>query len=398
MIFFYLQWLQSLGVHVPHVFLYSSTRMILGAIGSLLVSVLWGKVFIKKLYELKIGHTVRVADCAALADQYKKSSDVPSMGGILLLSSTVLSTLLWSDLGNVFTRILLLTTLWMGLIGAVDDYKKIKSKKGHGLSARTKFLLQSIFAVFFALYLFWTPLTESIHKGSHVPPPVAKEKAYDSGEVRRLSTHEYATHYYIPFYKKPIVLTGSLVALGVLFTIFVILGSTNAVNLTDGLDGLASGLVLLVAAVLAIFAFLSSNLAIARYLNILYIEGGGEIAIYLTALMGACLGFLWFNGYPAQVFMGDTGSLALGGVLGVSAVLLRREFLYGLIAAVFVVEALSVIIQVFSYRYFGRRVFHCTPIHHHFEIKGWHESKIVLRFWMVGLIMALIGLASLKLQ
>ena len=184
-----------------------------------------------------------------------------------------------------------------------------------------------------------------------------------------------------------------------IFVVFIITGSSNAVNLTDGLDGLAAGCLLMVSGVLALFAFLSNHIEIARYLNILYIEGSGEIAIYLFALMGACLGFLWFNGHPAQIFMGDTGSLALGGVIGLAAVLLRRELLLGIVGGIFVIETLSVILQVSSYKLRNRkRIFLCTPLHHHFEYKGWPETKVVMRFWIVGLILAIIGIVSLKLQ
>jgi phospho-N-acetylmuramoyl-pentapeptide-transferase len=208
------------------------------------------------------------------------------------------------------------------------------------------------------------------------------------------------TQYYVPFYKDPIVkLSGALGIIAVLMTICVVTGSSNAVNLTDGLDGLAAGSVVMVSGVLALVAFLSNNLEMSRYLNILYIEGASEIAIFLCATMGACLGFLWFNGYPAQVFMGDTGSLALGGVLGVAAVLLRREVLLALVGGIFVAEALSVILQVGSYKLRDKkRIFLCAPLHHHFEYKGWPETKVVLRFWIIGLLLAVVGAVSLKIQ
>ncbi len=369
MILLLLKFLESIGMHVPALFFYVSTRMIFSMIFGLGLTILLGKVFIKKLYELKIGHTVRVSDVLVLAGQYQKSTSVPSMGGILFITTVFISGSLWMDFTSSFTAILFLAMLWMGLIGAVDDVAKIKKGKSFGISGRTKFWLQVLFALGLSLYLF-SPMVS-----------------------------EYATQYYIPFYKKPIVVHGVGIGFAILLTVFVITGSTNAVNLADGLDGLATGLALLVAAVLAIVAFLSNNFAISHYLNILYIEGSGEIAIFLSALMGALLGFLWFNGYPAQVIMGDTGSLALGGVLGVSAVLLRREFLYAIVGGVFVMETLSVILQVLSYKYRNKkRIFLCAPIHHHFQMKGWHEMKVVIRFWMIGLLLALIGLASLKIQ
>lgn len=215
-----------------------------------------------------------------------------------------------------------------------------------------------------------------------------------------LTTQEYMSRYFLPFMKEPLFVLGGVgVVLGVLFTLFVVVGASNAVNLTDGLDGLASGCLVMVAGVLGLVGFLSNNIEMARYLNILYIEGSGEIGVYLFALMGACLGFLWFNGYPAQVFMGDTGSLALGGVIGVAAVLLRREALLGLVGGIFVAEALSVILQVGSYKLRNKkRIFLCAPLHHHFEYKGWPETKVVLRFWIISLILAILGIASLKFQ
>lgn len=390
-----LYWLVGLGVKVPSLFFYASTRMIFATIFGLGLTIILGPVFIKKLYELKIGHTVRVSDVAALAGQYQKSTSVPSMGGILFITTVLVSGSIWMDFSSPFTVILFLAMVWMGLIGFIDDLAKIKRGKSFGISGKLKFLLQVLFSLLLSLYLFSPMVTNSI-KG--IRPPVAKEKI-EGGAVVKLTTKEYALHYYIPFYKKPIVVSGACIVLAVLLTLFVITGSTNAVNLTDGLDGLAAGLALFVAFVLAIVAFLSNNMAISSYLNILYIEGSGEIAIFLCTLMGALLGFLWFNGYPAQLFMGDTGSLALGAILGVSAVLLRREFLYAIVGGVFVMETLSVILQVLSYKYRGgKRIFLCAPIHHHFQMKGWHEMKVVIRLWMIGLLLALIGLASLKVQ
>jgi phospho-N-acetylmuramoyl-pentapeptide-transferase len=233
-------------------------------------------------------------------------------------------------------------------------------------------------------------------------PPSAKEQIQKVKPLvaTQLSTSEYMTQYYVPFYKDPVVqVGGGLAVIGIIVTILVIIGSSNAVNLTDGLDGLAAGCVVLVAGVLALVAFFSNNIEMSRYLNILYIDGSGEIAVFLSATIGACLGFLWYNGHPAQVFMGDTGSLALGGILGVAAVLLRREVLLALVGGIFVAEALSVILQVGSYRLRDKkRIFLCAPLHHHFEYKGWPETKVVLRFWIIGLLLAVIGAISLKIQ
>ncbi len=238
-------------------------------------------------------------------------------------------------------------------------------------------------------------------------PPTAKVLSMQPREGRRplataqtLATDEYVTRLYLPFYKDPVlILDGALKILCFFLIVFVITGSSNAVNLTDGLDGLAAGCLVMVSLVLGLFAFLSNHIELARYLNILYIEGSGEIAVYLLALAGAALGFLWYNGYPAQVFMGDTGSLALGGILGVSSVLLCREAILAVAGAIFVAEALSVILQVVSYRYRNKkRVFLCAPLHHHFEYKGWPETKVVVRFWIISLLFAIIAVSSLKLQ
>ena len=394
MILLILGWLTALGIKVPSLFFYASTRMIFATIFGLGLTVCLGSVFIRKLCDLKVGHTVRVSDVATLASQYQKSSTVPSMGGLLFITTVLLSGLLFMDLSSAFTVILLLAMIWMGGIGFLDDFAKMKKGKSFGIPGRTKFLLQLLFSFLLSFYMLSPIVTDKVFG---ITPPTAKDRV-ENGEIVRLTTKEYASHYYIPFYKKPIIVSGACTAFAVLLTLFVITGSINAVNLTDGLDGLAAGLSLFVALVLAVVAFLSNNIEIASYLNILYIEGSGEIAIFLCTLMGALLGFLWYNGFPAELFMGDTGSLALGAVLGVSAVLLRREFLFGLIGGVFVLETISVILQVLSFRFRGKRIFLCAPIHHHFQMKGWHEMKVVIRFWMVGLLLALIGLVSLKVQ
>jgi len=386
--------LQFLQIKVPAVFMYSSTRMMLAALTTLILTIFLGPWVINKLYALKTGQSIRVEDCPMLAELHQKKKETPTMGGILILFSMLIALLLWMDLHSPFTLFFFVATVWLGLVGGIDDYLKMKHKSSKGLRSRYKFGLQLILSGVIALYLLWPAFTNLIHEGKWFSPPTSKEQmvTYD--------TQETYGHYYFPFKKAPLfALSGAGLILAFCATLFVVTGASNAVNLTDGLDGLASGCLLLVAIPLAIFAFLSNNSEIARYLNIPYIEGSGEIAVYLCAMAGACLGFMWYNGYPAQVFMGDTGSLALGGVLGLSAVFLRREFLLGLIGGIFVIEALSVILQILSYRYRNKkRIFRCAPLHHHFEFKGWPEPKIVARFWIIGLILALTGLASLKFQ
>jgi phospho-N-acetylmuramoyl-pentapeptide-transferase len=395
-------YLTSLGWKIPSAFTYSSTRMMLAALTALLFTIFLGPRCIKKLYELKTGQSIRVEDCPMLAQLHEKKKNTPSMGGVLILFSIFIALMLWMDLSNVFTLIFLLTILWLGSIGAYDDYLKLKYKNSKGLSGRKKILAQIAFAAVIGIYGMVPGVAEKIQIGNEFVPPTAKEQIQSIKPVvaTQLSTSEYMTQYYVPFYKDPVMqLTGGLAILGVLITIFVITGSSNAVNFTDGLDGLAAGCVVLVAGVLALVAFLSNNIEMSRYLNILYIEGAGEIAVFMSATMGACLGFLWYNGHPAQVFMGDTGSLALGGILGVAAVLLRREGLLALVGGIFVAETLSVILQVASYKLRDKkRIFLCAPLHHHFEYKGWPETKVVLRFWIIGLLLAVIGAISLKIQ
>lgn len=389
------------GAKLPMVFSYYSTRMMLAALTSLLISIFLGPVFIKKLYELKIGQSIRTEDCPLLGQLHHKKRDTPTMGGILILFSMVISLLLWMDLSHIFTLILLVTTLFLGVVGGWDDYLKLKYKNPKGLSGKKKLLCQILLGSFLAAYLLVPSFSQHLQMGEWFSPPIVKEPSLVGGQASTsLTLQDYASRVYFPFIKDPLVtLSGIFIVLAFFFIIFVVTGTSNAANLTDGLDGLAAGCLLMVAICLAFIAFVSNHSVLASYLNILYIEGSGEIAIYLCAFAGACLGFLWYNGHPAQVFMGDTGSLALGGIIGVSAILLRREILLALIGGVFVAEALSVIIQVGSYKLRNKkRVFLIAPLHHHFEYKGWPETKVVVRFWIIGLILAIIGLASLKFQ
>lgn len=395
-----------LGIKVPVAFGYFSTRMMLAAMTSLVLSIFLGPWFIKKLYELKIGQTIRTDECPLLGRLHEKKKDTPTMGGALILFSMLVSMFLWMDLTNVYTLILFTTTLVLGLVGGRDDYLKLKHKNTKGLSGKKKLLFQAFLGGLLALYLLSSSFAEMVNIGDWFQVPVAKEHvqtgagAVSGATHATLALHEYASRFYIPFFKDHMFQFGGLGLFGAaLLIICVVTGSSNAVNLTDGLDGLAAGCLIMVASCLALIAFISNNVDLAGYLNILYIEGSGEIAVYLSALIGACIGFLWYNGYPAQVFMGDTGSLALGGVIGVSAVLLKREALLAIIGGIFVAETLSVIIQVASYKLRNKkRVFLCTPLHHHFEYLGWPETKVVVRFWIAGLLLALIGLASLKFQ
>ncbi|NGX42999.1 MAG: Phospho-N-acetylmuramoyl-pentapeptide-transferase [Chlamydiae bacterium] len=395
---------QTFGIKVPMVFYYTSTRMMLAAITALVISIFFGPWFIKKLYELKIGQSIRTDECPLLGELHAKKKDTPTMGGVLIVFSILISMFLWMELSHVFTLILFATTAFLGFLGGIDDYLKLKYKNAKGLSGKKKLLCQVLLSSLIALYLLSPMVSEYVQRGNWFHPPIVKEEIYSeeqpAGVQAPITLKEYASRIYVPFVKEPVVqFTGIFTIFAFLFIVFVITGSSNAVNLTDGLDGLAVGCLLIVAICLAIFGFLSNNIDIARYLNILYIEGSGEIAVYLSAFVGGCLGFLWYNGYPAQIFMGDTGSLSLGGVIGVSAVLLKRELLLAIVGGIFVVEALSVIVQVASFKFRNKkRVFLCAPLHHHFEYKGWPETKVVIRFWIIAFLLAIVGMASLKFQ
>jgi phospho-N-acetylmuramoyl-pentapeptide-transferase len=399
------------GIKVPMVFSYYSTRMMLAALTSLLICIFFGPRFIKRLYELKMGQTIRMEDCPLLGQLHHKKKDTPTMGGLLILFSMTVSMALWMDLHHVFTLILFITTFVLGFLGGWDDYLKLKYKNTRGLAGKKKILCQGILGGTLALYLWVPAVSKGLHTGKWFAPPIIKEYQ-DSREStlktelrpasfsKTLTLQEYAARLYMPFSKEPIfVFSGISFLFTIGLIIFVVVGTSNAVNLTDGLDGLAAGCLLMVSLCLALIAFVSNNSDLANYLNILYIEGSGEVAIYLSAFAGACLGFLWYNSHPAQVFMGDTGSLSLGGIIGVSAILLKRELLLAIIGGIFVAEAMSVILQVGSYKFRNKkRVFLIAPLHHHFEYKGWPETKVVLRFWIIGFILAIVGLASLKFQ
>ncbi|PCI94410.1 phospho-N-acetylmuramoyl-pentapeptide-transferase [Candidatus Aerophobetes bacterium] len=390
-----------LSFKVPSVFTYYSTRMILASLMSLFLTISLGPYCILKLYNLKTGQSIRVSDCPLLAKLHEKKKHTPTMGGVLMLFSIIISLLCFMDITSIFTIILLFATLVLGAVGMIDDYLKMKHKNAKGLPGRIKLLMQLSLSLLIALYLLVPGFANALETKSSLSPPSAKEyKMEKSKNPEQLSLSEYQSIYYLPFMKSPFfVVSGAGMLIALFITMFVITGASNAVNLSDGLDGLAPGLIMMVSAVLALFGFLSNHVYFAKYLNILYIESSGEIAIFLSAIFGANLGFLWFNSHPAQVFMGDTGSLSLGGLLGICAVLLRREFLFALVGGVFVIEALSVILQVLSYKLRNKkRIFLCAPIHHHFEYKGWHETKVVARFWIVGLVLAVIGIASLKFQ
>ncbi len=374
------------GIKFPAAFHYTSTRMLLASLTAFLITIFLGPAFIRGLTRLKIGQNIRKDECPELGRLHEKKESTPTMGGLLVLFSMLFSMLLWMNLSHGFTLLLFITTVVLGSLGAVDDYMKIKNRSSKGISGRTKIYVQLSLSLLIAGFLYF-PFC-----GSFCQLPVIKEA------MQEVPLSEFMQRLYVPFVKNPVHLPGGIIT-GIVFTALVITGASNAVNLTDGLDGLAIGCLVMVASAFALIAFLSNHIEMAEYLNIVYIEGSSEIAVYLLAFLGAGLGFLWYNGYPAQVIMGDTGSLALGGIIGVSAVLLKREVLLALIGGIFVAEAISVIVQVLSYKLRNKkRVFLCAPLHHHFEFKGWPETKVVIRFWIIGLILAIVGIVSLKLQ
>ena len=344
-----------------NVFNYLTMRAILGALTALVLSFVIGPRMIRRLSVKQIGQPVRDDG----PETHLLKTGTPTMGGALILTAIAFSTLLWADLENLYVWIVLFVTLSFGVIGFVDDYKKLILQDPAGISARQKLFWQSVAALIAAIALYVT------------------------------ATDEVQTSLLIPYFKDLALPLGMF---QVVVTYFFIVGFSNAVNLTDGLDGLAIMPTVLVGGALGLFAYVTGNVNFSGYLGIPYVAGTGEILVFCTAMAGAGLGFLWFNTYPAQVFMGDIGALSLGAALGVVAVVVRQEIVLAIMGGVFVMETLSVMIQVASFKLTGKRVFRMAPLHHHFELKGWAEPKVIVRFWIITVILVLIGLASLKIR
>jgi phospho-N-acetylmuramoyl-pentapeptide-transferase len=344
---------------VLYVFKFITFRTIYAAITALVISFILGPWLIRTLSEMQIGQSIRRVG----PESHFKKEGTPTMGGTLILLAIVLPTLLWADLTNLYVWITLFVTVGFGAVGFVDDYRKVKLKNSDGLSARAKmfWLLVVTAAAAAALYLY---------------PP-------------------FETTLVFPFFK---ALRPDIGWFYIPFVVLVIVGSGNAVNLTDGLDGLAIGPMIIASGTYLLFAYIAGNAKISSYLQISSVQGAGELSIICGSMVGAGLGFLWFNTYPAQVFMGDVGSLSLGGALGTIAVITKQEMVLVIVGGIFVVEALSVIFQVVSFRFWGKRIFRMAPIHHHFELKGWPEPKIIVRFWIISIILALVALSTLKLR
>jgi phospho-N-acetylmuramoyl-pentapeptide-transferase len=345
---------------VFNVFRYITFRTIYASLTAFLLCFLLGPWVIRKLAGMQVGQYIREDGPQA----HHKKAGTPTMGGTLVIFAITVSTLLWTNLTNYYVWIVLLVTIGYGIVGFIDDYLMQVKKQNKGLSVRKKFLLQGILALIIGILVYATP--------------------------------DFDTRVTVPFLKN---VTPDLGWGYILFAAFVIVGTSNAVNLTDGLDGLAIGPVIIAAVTYMIFAYVAGNVKIADYLQITYVTGSGEITIFCGALAGAGLGFLWFNAYPAQVFMGDVGSLSLGGAIGTVAVITKQEIRLVLAGGLFVMEALSVIFQVGFFRITnGRRIFKMAPLHHHFELKGWAEPKVIVRFWIIAIALALISLSTLKLR
>lgn len=344
-----------------HVFQYLTLRAILGTLTALVIALLFGPSIIRQLGRLRAGQVVRNDG----PQSHLSKAGTPTMGGVLVIIAVVLSTLLWSDLSNHYVWLLMIITLGFGAIGYWDDYLKIVLKHSRGMPARQKYLCQSVLGLGAAIYLYL-----------HASLPVETQLLF-------------------PFFKN------ASFALGPLFIVlvyFVVVGSSNAVNLTDGLDGLAIMPSVMISGALGVFAYVTGNVQYATYLAIPYVPGAGEIVVFSGALVGAGLGFLWFNTYPAMVFMGDVGSLAIGAALGLMAVIVRQEIVFFVMSGIFVLETVSVILQVASFKLTGKRIFKMAPIHHHFELKGWPEPRVIVRFWIITFVLVLFGLATLKLR
>ena len=371
------------------VFNYITLRAVLATLTSLFVGLILGPIMIRYLSAIKFGQSVRDDG----PQSHLQKTGTPTMGGALILTGITSTTLLWADLSNRYVWVALLVTLSLGFVGFYDDLKKIREESSAGISARLKFLLQSLIGFFASLYLVFSIPTENNSQALIL---------FQSWLMDPLMNFPKEISLTVPFLKDfylPLGLFGF-----VILSYFVIVGTSNAVNLTDGLDGLAILPSVLVASGLGIFAYVAGNILFSKYLFLPYIPGAGEMTIFCAAIVGSGLAFLWFNAYPAQVFMGDVGALALGGALGVVAVIVRQEVVLFIMGGVFVIETLSVMLQVTYYKYTkkrfgkGKRILKMAPLHHHFEETGWKETQVVVRFWIITMILVLIGLATLKIR
>jgi phospho-N-acetylmuramoyl-pentapeptide-transferase len=351
-----------------NVFLYVTFRAIAAAVTAFLFTLIFGNFIIRRLIALKLGQPIRgAAEVHRLAELHGGKQGTPTMGGVLVIGSVFVSSLIWARLDNRFVWLVLFSMIYLGALGFADDYLKVTKKKSDGISGRIKLLFQIVLAAIVTAVFLSSPLLEV--------------------QARSL---------YVPFVKAPVIANMSWFTF--VFFFLVIVGSSNAVNLTDGLDGLAIGCTITVAFAYALLSYAAGNFRIAEYLQVPFYPFAGELTVVCSALIGAGLGFLWFNCFPAKVFMGDTGSLAIGGMIGVVAICCKQELLLVVVGGVFVIEAVSVILQVMSFKLTGKRIFVMSPLHHHFELTGWKENTVIVRFWILSIVFALLGLATLKLR
>jgi len=418
MLYYLFNYLDSLNFPGARLFTFISFRSAAAIITSLIISLLIGKRIIQYLQLKQVGEVVRDL---GLEDQYKKQG-TPSMGGIIILASIIIPTLLFAKLGNIYIILMLITTVWLGLIGFLDDYIKIFRKNKEGLAGRFKIAGQIVLGIIVGLTLFFSSEVRIVEK-VNVADLTLREKSelLDPGVVTpvegKVNMERKSTKTTIPFVKNNEFDYAWLVSFinphyrrpftwiaFVIIVIFIVTSVSNGANLTDGLDGLATGTSAIIGTALAILAYVSSNIIYARYLQIMYIPGTEELVVYASAFIGATIGFLWYNSYPAQVFMGDTGSLALGGIIAVFAFIIRKELLIPVLCGIFLVENLSVVLQVGWFKRtkrkygVGRRIFLMAPLHHHYQKKGFPEPKIVIRFWIVAIILAVLSIVTLKIR
>jgi phospho-N-acetylmuramoyl-pentapeptide-transferase len=350
-------------ISVFNLFRYITFRAAMAALTAFVLSLIFGPPLIKKLKSLKIGEKINKADSLKLDDLHRHKQSTPTMGGILILGAVIISTLLWADISQRYIWIVLFSTVWLGLTGFADDYLKQAKKKAGGLSSSIKLTSQIVLGLILGIIL--------------------------------IMNAQHNVNLEIPFLKG---VNFDLDGLYILFVIIVIAGSSNAVNLTDSLDGLAIGIVVMVGIAFSLLCYVSGNMNLSEYLLIPYIKGAGELTIFCASIVGAGLGFLWFNCYPASIFMGDVGSLALGGAIGTVALLIKKELLLIIVGGIFVVEALSVILQVASFKLTKKRIFRIAPLHHHFQFLDWPENKVIVRFWIIAGLLALFTLVTLKIR
>ena len=348
---------------VLNVFKYITFRSVGSSVTAFLICMLCGNIIIRFLSRVGAVEVTTREHAPELDSLYQHKYSIPSMGGVLIIFSVLIANLLWGNFNSKYILYVLMVTVWLGLVGFIDDFVKVKAQNSRGIPAAIKLMGQLILGILLGIFLY-----------------------YDS---------DYEKVLYFPFIKQYVLYLGFLF---IPFVVVVVVGTSNALNITDGIDGLAIGCAVIVAATFSIISYVSGHYTFASYLNIAYIEQSGELAVFCASLVGAGVGFLWFNAYPATVFMGDTGSLSIGGAIGAVALFIKKELILLIVGGIFVWEALSVILQVASFKLRGKRIFRMAPFHHHLQLKGWHESKVTVRFWIIAFVLALIGLASLKLR